>query len=574
MRRLGLLLLAGCATAATKDSASSAKKDGIIDAGVATAEGGVSVAVADAASPPEPPSGPVTAFYPVVQGACPAATATLVGKTPILRFAKAAWGLAGDEARPMALQPAAQYSWFYGGMLGENDRLGLIGGPDEEHLWYVVGNSSGRGEDGSALVYRGKSLSTPSGTYGFYGIQNVIQQPDGSIWAFGHHSMYLDIPGDEKIPQGDDLPDWRYNRWFAWDKDGHALAINLPKGDMETAVRLDNGELVAGGVTKAANHPQLRRWSPTRKVDDFTTGETTGWLDIPEVRAGRTRAVMRVKNQPRFYSYDGADKLTLSPLSARAKGPSSWLVTRSDELWIATTDAKVFIETKDGKVSETPAPEPGLLAGETSTPWFMGNSGAVYERTDGGWRKLTLPDGPWSEPTHPPNRVEWVSVLGNETWVGTVRTDRGFGFKDPTQVRTFYSSRPRTTTLRCGSPFETSMLFPLPPRADASCKDLVVVLGRERGRDGRLAIPWTKIAAALKGNAALGDSLGLGIFGAASAYGIHAPTREIADELVKKLARVTLHEPELVCGAPDERRTATLDVKAGAFTSIPDAGAP
>ena len=101
--------------------------------------------------------------------------------------------------------------------------------------------------------------------------------------------MYLDIPGDEKIPQGDDLPDWRYNRWFAWDKDGHAFRDQPAKGDMETAVRLDNGELVAGGVTKAANHPQLRRWSPHAKVDDFTTGETTGWLDIPEVRAGRTR---------------------------------------------------------------------------------------------------------------------------------------------------------------------------------------------------------------------------------------------------------------------------------------------
>ena len=70
----------------------------------------------------------------------------------------------------------------------------------------------------------------------------------------------------------------------------------------------------------------------------------------------------------------------------------------------------------------------------------------------------------------------------------------------------------------------------------------------------------------------------LGVFGNRTAYGMHASSREIADELVKKLAQVTLHEPEIVCGTTsagfDEKRSATFDVKAGAFTSIPDAGAP
>jgi hypothetical protein len=575
MKRLGLVLLVGCASAATKENASTAKKE--------SPEGGVSVAVdaavavADAAAPSPAAPQLVTAFYPVAQGACAAARPVLIGSTPVLHFAKAAWAMPADgPAQLLARQPPPYYSRFVGTMVGGDWRIAALGGTDLDHVWYTIGSFSGRGEDQTTLTLGKKTLETPHGEYGYYGIQHVIQQPDGSIWAYGQHGMYLDIPGDEKLRAlTGETAAWRYNRWFAWSKDGTPLEINLPMGDMELAQRLDGGELVTAAVTDRGA-AQLRRWSPTRKVNDLTTNDIVG-SGVPELRIGKTRAVMKHKAKPVFYSYDGVDKLAAAPVSAKAQGASSWVVTQNDELWITTSDGKLFIEAKDGTITEEKLPENGTLARETSTPWLMASSGtAVYERTGKEWRKLAVPDGLWSDATHPPNQVEWIAVLGGETWLGTVRTDKGFGAKSPTAVRTFYSSAPRATPLRCGSPFAASILSPLPPRPDASCKDFIVVLGRERSDSGKVAIPYAKIATALKGDAALGESLSLGVFGSEGAYGLHASTREIADELAKKLAHVTAHEPEIVCGTAsfDEKRSATLDVKAGAFTSIPDAGAP
>lgn len=572
MKRLGLfVLLVGCASTATKDSASTAKNDADasrgspVDAAVAT--------VADAAASSVPER--VTAFYPVVQGACAPARPVRIGTTPVLHFAKAGWALPVDgPAKLIAQQPPPYYSKFVGTMVGDDWRLAVLGGSDLDHVWFTTGSFSGRGEDQTYLTFAGKKLETPHGAHGEYGIQHVIQQPDGSIWAYGHHGMYLDIPGDEKLPHGDDVPAWRYNRWFAWSKDGAAQDINLPMGDMELAQRLDSGELVAVGVTDKGA-AQLRRWSPARKVNDFTLKESV--KASPELRVGKTRAVLKLKDQPVFYTYDGADSFKVAPVSAKASAPTSWLVTQDDELWVSTRDT-IYIEKKDGTIVTEAMPEDGgRLALEPTTPWIMGKAGAVYERLpSGGWHKLGLPGGPWTEAQAPQNQIEWIAALGSETWVGTVRTDRGFGFKNPTQVRTFFASKPRAP-LRCGSPFEASMLAPLPPRPDASCKDFLVLLGRERGRDGKVAIPYAKIAAAVKGDAALGATLTLGVFGSGGAYALRASTREIADTLVKKLAHVTAHEPEIVCGtAPafTETRAATLDVNAGAFTSIPDAGAP
>jgi hypothetical protein len=577
MKRLGLVLLVGCASAATKENASSAKRESP-EAGVGVPVD-AAVALVDAAAPslvaaPQP----VTAFYPVVQGACPAARPVLIGSTPVLHFAKAAWAMPPDApAKLLAQQPPPYYSQFVGTMVGDTWRIAALGGTDLDHVWYTIGSFSGRGEDQTELTLGKKTLETPHGQFGYYGIQHVIQQPDGSIWAYAQHGMYLDIPGDEKLRALGSDPTgaaWRYNRWFAWSKDGTPLDINLPMGDMELAQRLDSGELVTAAVT-AQGALQLRRWSPTRKVNDLTTTDVVR-SGLPELRVGKMRAVMKHKDKPVFYIYDGADKLAAAPVSAKAHGASSWVVTQSDELWITTSDGKLFIEAKDGTITEEKLPENGTLARETSTPWLMGSSGAVYERTGKEWHKLALPDGLWSDAPHPPDQVEWVSVLGAETWVGTVRTDKGFGSKNPTAVRTFYSSKPRATPLRCGSPFAASILSPLPPRPDASCKDFIVVLGRERGANGKVAIPYAKIAASLKGDAVLGDSLSLGVFGSDGAYGMHASTPEIAGAVAKKLAHVTSHEPELVCASStfDEKRSATLDVKAGAFTSIPDAGAP
>lgn len=571
VRALTACVLWGCTKAATKDTAASTKADA--DASDASAMAMAMAPDAGVHAPSAPASGPVTAFYPFAQGACAEARPVLIGKTPVLHFGKAAWALPADgKAKVLAKMAKPHYDAFVGAVVGEDWLIDTLGGLDEAHVWYTMGSFSGRGSDWTAAYLNGQALKTPRGEYGGFGIHNVIQQPDGEIWTFGRHGIYLDIPGD---PKDGNLPQWRYDRWFAYTKDGAPITDrNLPMGDMDLAVRLESGELVAPGISQSENAPhlaQLRRWSPTKKVNDLTADKVDA---TPELRVGTQRAVLKLKGKNVFHNYVGDDKLT--PSNLNGKIASSWLVTKSDELWL-TADDKVFVEAKDGTVTEETLPEKGKLAPETSTPWLLGSSGAVYERAGKVWRKLELPDGPWSNAEHPPSQPEWVAVLGNETWVSTVRTDKGFGATKLAPVRTFYSSSKARTPLRCGSPFEASVLGALGPKADASCKDFVVMLGRERGRDGKVAIPYAKIATALKGDAAIvgsSESLTLGVFGDEAIYGIHASTREAADAIAKKLTKLTAHDPEVVCGAADEKRTATLDVKAGKFTSVPDAGAP
>lgn len=572
MKRRGLvfLVLLGCASAGTKDNASSAKKDvPAADAAIAAIpDASTRLAVADAAAPPPER---VSAFFPVVQGACPPARAVLIGTTPVLHFARAAWALPAEgPAKLVAQQPPPHYSQFVGRIVGGDWRLAALGGSNLDHIWYTTGSFSERGEDQTYLTLAGKTLDTPHGEYGYFGIQHVLQQPDGSIWAYGHHGMYLDIPGDEKF-RGQNPPEWKLNRWFAWAKDGTPLKdLNLPMGDMEHPQRLDHGELVAVGISERG-FAQLRRWSPTRRVDDFTTEEQV--KSLPELRVGKNRAVIRLKEKNVFYSYDGEARLWNS---GTLKGLTSWLVTQDDELWMTTKEGELVIQSKDGAShTEEKLPEIGVLASEKNTPWLMGSSGAVYERNGKDWRKVDVPDGLWSEPTHPANKLEWVAVLGRETWISSVRTDKGFGGKNAREVRTFYASKPHAA-LRCGSPFEASIVASFPPRPDASCAKLFVVLGREPERDGKPPIPYAKIAAALKGDEVLGSLAVLSVL-KSGAYGMHASSRDKADELVKKLAHVTPHEPEIVCDGVagfEAKSGVQLDVTAGAFTLPPDAGAP
>ena len=405
------------------------------------------------------------------------------------------------------------------------------------------------------------TLATPTGQYGFYAITGVVPQPDGSLWVFGEHSMYLDIPGDQKIP-----PDASHDKYFAFAPDGTPLTMNLPGPDMGHGLRFANGEILAAGQSKAGK-ALLRRWSPKRKVDDLATGQAT--KAAPVLAIGTSRAVLASAAQHAFWSYTGEDKLVPSALNARLKDAKSWLLTAADELLVVSADGTLHIETREGSVTDEKLPEPGRLAGETASAWLMADSGALYIRAEGQWKTVSYPpNGPWSAETHPPSRLEWVKTVAGETFVGTVRTDAGFGAAKPGPVRVVYSSRPHPNPLRCGSPFAKNALVSFPPRADAACTSPVVVVAPESAKPAKVA--YAKLAAALKGDTAVGASVTFVAFGTPlRAIGILAPTPDVAKELVKKLGKVAPHAPELVCGMPDEHARFVLETKTGTFAATP-----
>ena len=196
---------------------------------------------------------------------------------------------------------------------------------------------------------------------------------------------------------------------------------------------------------------------------------------------------MRVKNRLSTTATTGRTAHALARSRARERAE---LVARDEKRRAMDRDdgCKVFIETKDGKVSETPAPEPGLLAGETSTPWFMGNSGAVTSEPMAVGESSRSPDGPWS--SRRIRRTGWSGspCSGTRTWSVPSAPIAGSAGSDPGANVLLVG--PRTTTLRCAAPSRRHALS-APAAGGYIPRDLVVVLGRERGRDSRL-IPWTR----------------------------------------------------------------------------------
>ncbi len=558
--------VAACATTGARDESSPTRPQPA-DASAITAQdaaGVVDAATADAEARGPTSASTVTSLFPVVEGACPAMRAYAVGTTPVLVVYRDAWTMARDGARPLYSMGPPVFDRLSGTVLTA-DHIGEVGGIDDAHALVQVRLSTGRGEDVSdvlAQTLKWQALPTPHGQFGSYALTHLIPQPDGSLWAYGAHSMYLDIPGDSRDGNAN------HDHYFAWSSAGEPLKINLPGPDMEGARRLSNGELVARGRS-STGRPMLRRWSPEKKVDDLVVAGAAAATTDPLLAVGSSRAVLiPSKAQHVLYNYTG-EALQLSALSSRLHDISSFLVTSGDDLMVAAADGTLLIETKDGTITEEKLPEPGRLAEEPSVPWFIATSGVLYTRTGKEWTKVALPDGPWLAETHPQGRVEWVKVAGDETWVSAVRTDVGLGQKRAGEVRTVYSSRARPAALRCGAPFPAGTIASLPPRSGATCATPVLVVASEKEKDEKPNYP--KLGAALKGDALLGESLTFVGFGAGPNHllGIVAPTPEIAKELLKKLATVAPSAPELVCGAPVPHRQLTFHVKTADFTQAP-----
>jgi hypothetical protein len=513
------------------------------------------------------------AFYPVVEGACPSTRAYAIGNAPVLVTYRDAWVMgAGDDVHALYRMGPPAYDGLSGTYLVA-DHIGDVGGLDEARAWVQLRLSTGRTEDASVVKVKAgagnewKALPTPHGQQGFFGITNILQQPDGSLWTYGQHSMYMDIPGDAPSTNTEEMI-YTHNKYFAWTVQGEPLKMNLPGPDMMNAIRMASGEIVAAGRAKTNNKPMLRRWSPTKKVDDLVaTNEGGGGTAEPQIAVGTNRAVLlAAKEKHAFYNYMG-DKLEKAPISAKVKDVASWVLTASDDLLVASSDGSLVIEKSDGSIIEEKLPEDGgRLATEQSAPWVMAKSGgAVFTRTknEPEWKKITLPDGAWTNETHPPVRVEWVKVVGPETWVSTVRTDSGFGLKKPGEVRVLYSSRARSSPIRCGAPLPAGTFAAFPPRATSSCTNgFVVIVASELEKDQKPEYP--KIGAPLKGDvASFGESLTFVGFGGGPnrLLGILAPTMDIAKTIAKKVPG-----SEIVCGAPQEHRRLRFDVKTGAFS--------
>lgn len=557
-------MLCACHTASVPEAghAKAAAPDGssaISPTAVRSAAGVASAAAVGAradAAPPVAQGGAADTLWPVYEGACPRSMVYAVGSTAVVPMAHVVWAI--DASGPRAVYTRSGPDFNPTG--GVNTAyFGQAGGIDEAHAWLEDRFPDRGGGTAGALLMSAKNwapmaLSKAQFGYG-YTLENFIAQPDGSVWAFGIHGLYL-VPGEPE------------HRFFAWSGNGEPLAINLPGADMALARRLPTGELVAAGRT-GAGKPVLRRWSPSKKLDDLALNDAAATTEEPTLAIGFARAALLTSTKhPAFFLYRN-DQLAAANLNTRVHDLGSWQITNDDELLVAERDTRLWVETNDGVVREESQPEPGAFAATSGAPFWVAKSGALYTRVNGAWQRLTLADGPWTAAAHPKARTEWVKMVAGTTWASTVRTDLGFGRGRAGEVRVLYSSNRPAASLRCGAPFPTEVIAPLSPMADAACSHLVVVVAGERETELKTAYP--KLGAALKGNTILGDALTFVRFGPVKTplVGILAPTTTVAAELVSKLARVAPHAPEVVCGASGEQRRLYFDVKTAAFSAQP-----
>src|SRR5262249_24743560 len=155
-----------------------------------------------------------------------------VGPTPALVIYRDAWLMKGDGATPLYRMGAPRYDAFSGQVM-TTEHIGDVGGVDEAHAWMQLVEFTGRGEDRGEIFVRAPSwvpLKTPRGAQGQFGLTQLIAQPDGSLWVYGAHGMYLDIPGDDLTH-----PDADHDKYFAFSAAGEPLKMNLPGPDMKGA---------------------------------------------------------------------------------------------------------------------------------------------------------------------------------------------------------------------------------------------------------------------------------------------------------------------------------------------------
>jgi hypothetical protein len=490
-----------------------------------------------------------TVLSPLYEGACGPAHVFAIGGKPALVFQQSVVMLAEDEVRvlyrstPQVLQTGGPQPSY----------LSRVGGVDEAHAW-IEYRAPTRGGDTTGLPLFaakkwGSGPSRSSADFGVgYRLENFIEHPDGSLWAFGQHDIYS-VAGE---------PD---RKTFAWSKDGDFEKRSVPGADMEHGLRLGNGEVVAAARSKG-NKPTLRRWSPKTPVDDLVAEGGAASNLATTVRVGTDRVVLAAPGAAvstiAFYTYVGG-ALSPSTLNARIQSMQSWAVMANDDLYVAGQSGGLWIEHKDGSSEQETLPEAGTLLPDAGTPWFIAKSGALYARGANAWNRIALADGPWSAATHPPSRVEWVRVIEGTAFVSVVRTDVAFGSKKPREVRTLYSSRKASPVLRCGAPFDNDELGALPLPSTEACTTTVVTAGRDEKR----------MLAALKGNAALGASLQVASFEGTlpgttaspkrSVLAVRATSPAVADELMKRLAPLGA---ERLC-SPISAKERMFDVKAG-----------
>lgn len=474
------------------------------------------------------------------QGACEAPGLDAVGTLPVQVMPKAVWAFDKDE-------PRALYRLTY-----PQDRIDAAGGVDEAHMWvWEMFPSRGDVEVHVVLMKNKgwKSLSVGSKNTDSYGY-DVSSPPrhmqDGTMWADGEHDMFNE-------------PGAPLRKLMAWSASGDLLSMKLPGADLWGGKRLENGEFLAPDLSKSKK-PVLRRWSPVKRVDDLVLESAPASSKQPGLLVGKARAVLSLDEHGHaFYNYID-EKLVPSPINERAAEVESWLLPESDELMVTTKAGQLLID-RGGVLQEERLPEAGSLRGNV-TPYLQTATGKLYARTSGAWTEVVLPTAPWDDSSYGPVRITDVREVAGETFVVIERTGQGFGAKKPVPIRTVYSSK-QHPVLRCGAPFAD--FGALPKAAGAECNERVVLIGRE----GSGAPPKTypKIAAALKGDAALGETLAFVNFGPAkgSLLGIVAPSAEIAASLREKLAKVASHAPEVLCGVQDERRRLTFTVKTGTF---------
>lgn len=397
------------------------------------------------ASPPVAAApAPLPTFSVLFEGSCSKPQIGHVGAAPAFAFEQSVAWFDGETPRELFREKNAPLLYGLHGMMGK------VGGVDAEHAWVLhLTPSRGEGYDGTLrfAAKRWKNQFLSEGQHDYW-VDNPIEQPDGVIWAFANAVGYSEEASTD--------------HFVAFSPSGDRVKAHLPGRDMAHAQRLASGELVQGSVSSKGKL-MLRRWSPSRRVDDLVLTVSGGVAGI-ETQVGSQRAVVAFEPKAgsrALYSYDG-EAFTPVELPLPVSAKDSWRLGQDDVLHVASGTEILHLPLR-GEPTRSSAPAPGELAEDSAHIWWMTREGTLYGRGAKGWEPIALPDPPGASAEHGPIQLEYVRTAGQEIVVGTRRTEPGAGKKKkPSTVRTVYSSVSHGAPAHCGAPLRAGEIGRLP----------------------------------------------------------------------------------------------------------------
>ena len=347
----------------------------------------------------------------------------------------------------------------------------------------------------------------------------------------------------------------------------------FPTGDVLIIANKDTGGGAFSGPLVA------RHWAPGKKVTEHALDRLLG--RDPKDSGGATRVYelapdeVYVARNDHLVRWDGA---AFHALAKTAKGESIGRMRRaaSDDLWVLTGSGSLQHVTA---TTATPIATPEVVVDmdgvENGGAWIVGKSRKLYRRDGEEWKAVPLPPPPFTVGATIKAKSVLVAAPDDVLFTG-MYWEKGPGWKDQELHTALFRTKRVKETLRCNEPDPENNNINLghgfqswPPtvnttnEAVAPCAAPFVVLAR-RSRAIKNDDDWPRLRAALKGHPELGEvALVDFVSGDRTFVGARAKDLETAKKLVTVVSAKDRLRPEIVCGAPDAKRTLVVDLATG-----------